>query len=143
MELKQVREYVDLYLEGKTSLAQEQALFAYFSQIQVDESLVHYKPYFATLARLRKQHFSTNFNPIKTSKSLQLKRSAVIAAAVITAVFVLQQTAINSQPALEEIAYEEFKANMYLVSNQLNKGKQGMAYIETFNQTTNKYLKTE
>jgi len=37
MELKQVREYVDLYLEGKTSLAQEQTLFAYFSQIQVDE----------------------------------------------------------------------------------------------------------
>ncbi|MGB0357246.1 MAG: hypothetical protein ACPGFK_03375 [Flavobacteriaceae bacterium] len=143
MELKQVRKYIDLYLEGNTSLAQEQALFVYFSQEQVDESLVHYKSYFAALAQQREQRFSRNFNPIKTSKSLQLKRYAAIAAAAIAGVFVLQQTAINSQPTPEEIAYEEFKANMYLVAEQLNKGKQGVAYIETFNQTTYKYLKTE
>jgi len=143
MELKQVRKYIDLYLEGNTSLAQEQALFVYFSQKQVDESLVHYKSYFAALAQQREQRFSRNFNPIKTSKSLQLKRYAAIAAAAIAGVFVLQQTTISSQPTPEEIAYKEFKANMYLVAEHLNKGKQGVAYIETFNQTTYKYLKTE
>jgi hypothetical protein len=50
---------------------------------------------------------------------------------------------VPQQPSPEEIAFEAFKTNMYLVAEQLNKGKQGVAYIDTFNETTNKYLKTE
>lgn len=143
MELKQVNKQLERYFEGKTSLAQEQALFAYFLHSQVDETLAHYKPYFTALAQQREQCFSRNFNPIKKSKLVQLKRYLAVAAAAVLAVFVLQQTGLSSQPTPEEEAYNEFKTHMYLVAEQLNKGKQGVAYMETLNQTTNKYLNIE
>ena len=143
MELKQVHKHLERYLESNTTLAEEQALYAYFSQPNVDETLVHYKPYFTAIAQQRQQRFSREFNPIIRTRKIQFRRFAAVAAAAIAGFFVLQQTVINPQPTAEELVFEEFKANMYLVATQLNKGKQGVAYMETFNQTTNKYLKTE
>lgn len=142
MELKQVHKYLDLYIEGNSSVIEEQALFAYFSQAEVDKSLAHYKPYFDAIAQQRKQRFSGDFDPTKKLKPLVLKRLAAVAAVVIAGFFVLHQT-VKTQPSPEEVAFEEFKANMYLVAEHLNKGKQGLAHIETFNQNTHKYLKRE
>lgn len=143
MELKQVHKHLERYLESSATLAEEQALYAYFSQPNVDKSLVHYKPYFTAIAQQREERFSGNFKPKLKSKKVQFKRLAAVAAAAIAGVFILQQTVVTTQPSPEEIAFEEFKTNMYLVATQLNKGMQGVAHIETFNQTTNKYLKTE
>ena len=143
MELKQVHKYLESYLESNTTLEEEQALYAYFSQPNVDETLAHYKSYFTAIAQQREQRFSGEFNPIIKTRKVQLKRFAAIAAAAIAGVFVLQQTIINPKPTAEELVFEEFKANMYLVSTHLNRSKQGVAYMETFNQTTKKFIKTE
>ena len=143
MELKQVHKYIERYLEGKTSLAEEQALFTYFSLPNVDETVAPYKPYFTAIKQQRNLRFSANFNPIKKTRKVQLKRFAAVAAAVIAGVFVFQQTTRTPKLIAEEIAFQEFKTNMYLVAEQLNKGKQGVAYMKTFNQTTDKYLQTE
>ena len=143
MELKQVHKYIERYLEGKTSLAEEQALFAYFSLPNVDETVAPYKPYFTAIKQQRNLCFSANFNPIKKTRKIQFKRFAAVAAAVIAGVFVFQQTTRTPKLIAEEIAFQEFKTNMYLVAEQLNKGKQGVAYMKTFNQTTDKYLQTE
>ena len=51
MELKQAHKCIDLYFEGETTLEQEQALGAYFSQPKVDESVVQYKPYFTAISQ--------------------------------------------------------------------------------------------
>ena len=109
----------------------------------MDETLAHYKPYFAAIAQQREQRFTRNFDPSKKSKPLPLKRISAVAAAAIVGVFILHQTTKPPTLTTEEIAFQEFKTNMYLVAEQLNKGKQGVAYIETFNQTTNKYLKKD
>lgn len=143
MELKQAHKYVERFFDGKTSLAEEQALLAYFLQPKVDKTLMHYKAYFNAIAKQREQRFPGNFTPVRKTKIVQLKRLSVVAAAAIAGVFLLQQIAITSQPTPEEIAFEKFKLNMYLVSEQLNKSKQGVTYIETFNTATNKYLKKE
>ena len=143
MELKQVHKYIDRYLVGETSLEEENVLEAYFSQPNIDETLFYLKPYFTAIAQQRKQRFTVSFNPVKRTKIISLKRFTAVAAASIVGVFVWQQTFVPQQPSPEEIAFEAFKTNMYLVAEQLNKGKQGVAYIDTFNETTNKYLKTE
>lgn len=143
MELEQVHKYVERYLESDTTLEEEQVLYAYFSQSSVDETLAHYKPYFAAIAQQREQRFTRNFDSSKKSKPLPLKRISAVAAAAIAGVFILHQATKPPTLTTEEIAFQEFKTNMYLVAEQLNKGKQGVAYIETFNQTTNKYLKKD
>lgn len=143
MELEQVHELVELYFDGKTSLAEEYELIAYFSQAKVDFSLAHYAPYFTSISEQRKQHSTKKFIPHRSGKRINWKYVSVIAASFVSGFFVLQQTVFFNQPSPEEIAFEEFKSNMYLVSSQLNKGKQGVAYMETFNQTTEKYLNTK
>ena len=104
---------------------------------------MQYKPYFIAITQQRDEHSLVKFSPVTKSKKVRLKHFAAVAAAAIAGVLVLQQTTITPQPTPEEIAFEEFKINMYLVAEQLNKGMQGVAYIENFNQATNKYLITE
>lgn len=143
MELEQVHKYIERYFEGETSLEEEQTLVAYFSQSEVAKSLLQYKPYFIAITQQRDEHSLVKFSPVTKSKKVRLKHFAAVAAAAIAGVLVLQQTTVTPQPTPEEIAFEEFKINMYLVAEQLNKGMQGVAYIENFNQATNKYLITE
>ena len=45
--------------------------------------------------------------------------------------------------ATMKLVFEEFKAHMFFVSQKLNKGQEGLAHIETFNQTTNRFIKTD
>lgn len=143
MELKQVHKWVDLYFEGKTTLEQEKALAAYFSQPSVDDNLVPYKPYFTAISKERTQRFEGEFTPKSTKYRWLNLRVAAVAASLVIGFFAVQQTLLPAQPSPEEIAFEEFKANMYRVAEHLNKGKQGVAYMETFNQTTNKFIKSE
>lgn len=143
MELKQVHKWIDLYFDGKTTLLQEQELFAYFSQSLIDESLLPYKPYFAAILQERTAYFEADFIPNRNKSRWLYPRIAAVAASVAVCFFAVQQTLLAPQPTAEEIAFEEFKSNMYLVAGHLNKGKHGMAYIDTFNQTTNKFIKSE
>lgn len=143
MELKQVRKWVDLYFEGQTTLAQEQALIAYFSQPQVDVELALFKPYFTAIIQERSQGLEADFTPKISKYRYFTYRFAAVAALVIIGFFTVQQIFLNAPPTAEQIAFEEFKANMYLVAEHLNKGKQGVAYMETFNQSANKFIKSE
>ena len=143
MELKQVHKYIDRYLEGETSLEEKDVLEAYFSQPNIDETLLHYKPYFTAIAQQRKQRFTGSFNPVKSTKIISLKRFTAVAAASIVGVFVWQQTFVPQQPSPEEIAFEAFKTKMYLVAAHLNKGNQGVAYIDPVSAPRDKYLRTE
>ena len=143
MELKQVHKWVSLYFEGKTTLAQEQALVSYFSQSQVDEDLAPYKPYFTAINNERLQHFEGDFNTARNKRNWLSPRVAAVAAIAVIGFFTLQQTLLPAQPSPEEMAFEEFKVNMYLIAEHLNKGKKGVAYMETFNHTTNKFIKSK
>jgi len=138
MELKQVHKWIDLYFEGQTTLAQEQALNDYFSQPKIEKSLAPYKPYFVAISQERTQRFEGGFNPA-TNKRRWFSTALAVAASVAFVALFLRPV----QPTPEEIVFEEFKANMYLVSTHLNRSKQGVAYMETFNQTTKKFIKTE
>lgn len=141
MELKQVHEWIDLYFEGETTLAQEDALKGYFSQSKIDETVKQYKPYFVVISQEKANRFSGRFPQKKNTNTRLWKRTVAVAASLVIVFFVAQQTFPVAQPTNEEIAYQEFKVNMYLVAEQLNKGKQGVAHIETFNHTTNKFIK--
>ncbi|MDG1930121.1 MAG: hypothetical protein P8I58_02220 [Flavobacteriaceae bacterium] len=143
MELKQVHKYLDLYFEGQTTLEQEAILMDYFAQPVVDAKLAQFKPYFEAIADERSQTYKGKL-PVKPNSKTNWRKAIAIAAVAIFGFFMTQ---VNNtqviQPSPEEIVFEEFKAHMYFVSQKLNKGHEGLAHIETFNQTTNKFIKTD
>ncbi len=143
MELKQVHKHVDAYVDGTATLEQEQVLFLYFTQADVDASLAHYVPYFTAIAQERNETFSGVAVPVKPSKNYWRNAVAVAAIAVVSVIATQQNNSQPQQLTAEELVFEEFKANMYLVSEKLNKGKEGMAYMETFNETATKFIKTK
>jgi len=142
MELKQVHKLIDAYFEGTTSLEEEKALKAYFSAKEIDPSLDAYAPYFATIKLEQKGTSSVPFSPT-TKKTKTRTRVAIIAASFLLGFFVLKHVQQPTPPTAEELVFEEFKANMYMVSQHLNRGMEGMAYMDTLNTTTNKYIKND
>lgn len=143
MELKQVHKYVDLYFEGQTTPEQEVILMDYFTQPVVDANLVQFKPYFEAIANERRQTFKGKLQ-VKPASKTKWRRAIAIAVISIFGFFMTQiNTTQAIQPSPEEIVFEEFKGHMYFVSQKLNKGHEGLAHIETFNQTTNKFIKTD
>lgn len=142
MELKQVHKVLDRFFEGEATQLEEQALYVYFSSSQVDDSLLVYQSYFLAIAQDRDEKFSGNFSPQKKSKRIPFRELA-IAVSAIAAIFIVQQFIKPTPLSQEELVFQEFKANMYLISAQLNKGKQGVAYMDTFNQTTNRFIKND
>jgi hypothetical protein len=143
MELKQVHKYVDLYFEGQATLEQEAILMDYFTQPVVDAELAQFKPYFEAIADERSQTYKGK-SVVNPNSKTNWRRIIAIAAVAIFGFFMTQ---VNNtqviQPSPEEIVFQEFKAHMYFVSQKLNKAHEGLAYIETFNQTTNKFIKTD
>jgi hypothetical protein len=143
MELKQVHKYVDLYFKGQTTREEEVVLMDYFTHSVVDAKLLQFKPYFEAIADERRQTYKGKL-PVNPTSKTNWRRALAIAA---IAIFVLFITQINTtqaiQPSPEEMVFEEFKAHMYFMSQKLNKGHEGLAHIETFNQTTNKFIKTD
>jgi len=142
MELKQVHKLIDAYFEGTTSLEEEKALATYFSVEVIDPSLDAYAPYFVTIRQEQKGISSVPFLP-NTKKTKTWARMAVIAASFLLGFFVLQQTQQPATPTPEELAFEEFKANMFMVSQHLNRGMEGVEHMETLNTTTSKYIKND
>ena len=143
MELTQLHKYVDLYFEGQATREQEAILMDYFSQPVVDVKLAQFKPYFEAIASERKQTYQGQL-PVKPSSKTNWRRAVAIAA---VAVFGFLMTQLNNtqaiQPTPEKLVFEEFKVHMYFVSQKLNKGHDGLAHMETFNQTTNRFIKTD
>ncbi|MDG1822600.1 MAG: hypothetical protein P8H25_04405 [Flavobacteriaceae bacterium] len=142
MELKQVHKVLDRFFEGNATQQEEQVLYDYFSGHKIDDSLLVYRPYFLAITQDRNMQFSGNFVPDKKSKFISF-RTFAIAVSTVIAVFIVQQFIKPTPLTQEELVFQEFKANMYLVSAHLNKGKKGVAYMDTFNQTTNRYIKND
>ena len=142
MELKQVHELLDHFFEGATTLEEERQLVSYFSQEDVDSSVQAYLPYFKAMVEERNQVLPKIASPFQDKRKPWL-RAVAIAASLLVGFFVLQQLQKPASPTPEELVFQEFKANMYMVSRQLNKGMQGVAYMETLNTTTNKYIKID
>ena len=143
MELKQLHKYVDLYFKGQSTLEQEAILMDYFSQPVVDVKLAQFKPYFEAIASERKQTYQGQL-PAKPFYKANWRRAVAIAA---VAVFGFLMTQLNNtqaiQPTPEKLVFEEFKVHMYFVSQKLNKGHEGLVHMESFNQATNRFIKTD
>ncbi|MEK9614211.1 MAG: hypothetical protein VW080_09860 [Flavobacteriaceae bacterium] len=144
MEPKKIKQLLERYLEGNTSLSEESQLQSYFvNSEEIPSEWESYRMFFQYYRKAKKEHF-----PVKRIKAKKSLRPWMVAAAVggvllsiqfLVGEFTKTEDPINQQEM--ELAFQQFQENIKKVSNHLNKGTQNVAYLDYWNQTTQKFIK--
>ncbi|MGA0443598.1 MAG: hypothetical protein ACO3M3_00835 [Flavobacteriaceae bacterium] len=139
MEQSKIKQLLESYLEGKTTLEEEAILRDFFTQSsQIPKELSVYKPFFTFYKYAQKEQFPRS----KKQSYSRIVKLFVGIAAILALVFTLQtQQGNQAGPLTDEelaIAYEEFQTQMQRVSSHLNRGTQNITYLDYWNTTTQK-----
>ena len=142
MDSKEIKLLLEKYLEGNTNLIEEEKLRLFFSTSEViPEEWEGYRIFFGYFNLAKKESF-----PKASKKQKNIFRPWMAAAALIAVVISIQfysvQTKILSPEEEEaQFAFMQFKSNMEKVSSHLNNGAEKVAYLNYWNQTTQKLIK--
>ena len=144
-----IEEIIAKYFEGESTLEEERTLSEYFSGNNIAPHLVTYKPLFQFVEKEKNQQ-----SDVQISKNITQKKSkpwlAIAAAVCLFAVGTvwIYDAQVNSTPpdgAIDdpELAFEETKKALLLVSENLNKGMNQTVYLSEFNKSKNLIFKNQ
>ncbi len=143
MELSNIEKLLEKYFEGETTISEEKELKVYFTRETVPSHLERYKDLF--------QFFSEESNvtatkdlTIKTRKTFRYSWIGIAASvALIAGIFLTKTPTPDPIDTFEdpEIALQETKKILNMVSQYMNEGKQGLVYLHEFENTKNKFIK--
>ncbi|HKL36353.1 MAG TPA: hypothetical protein VJ899_08680 [Salegentibacter sp.] len=150
MELQKIKDLLEKYEAGETSLAEEKKLRDFFRRNEVHASLKPYQLIFG---------FSENENNKSYKREIQLPSNkqdnrylwTAIAASVILVVglFFFQNKPLEMRDSDlgtiqdKEEALQKSMEALKMVSELMNEGKEDLIYLKEFNNTKNKFIKTE
>jgi hypothetical protein len=143
MELNTIEKLLNKYLEGETSIKEEAVLRTYFTQRpRIPETWIPYRQFFGYCKEAKKETF-----PMSRNEQTKPIKSWMLVAASIALVFALQLSGLFEQKSTPfekqqaELAFQLFQTQMKTVSNHLNRGAQKVAYLDYWNDTTQKLIK--
>ena len=144
MEYSKIKDLLDLYFKGNTTLDQEKSLRTYFNSEDVDDRLKPYTVLFNTFDKAAQDVFEGSLQiPEKTRFNQQwwLNIAAVMISIIGVAGFMYSSNskAIQEREALT--ALKQSKDAMYLMASQFNKATKTLSLVDQFQETKNKYLK--
>ncbi|TPN82323.1 hypothetical protein [Aquimarina algicola] len=145
MELSNIEKLLEKYFEGETTISEEEKLKVYFTGEDVSPDLEKYKPLFEYFSQESTVAPTRNITLKKNRKSWYY--SIGIAASIALAVgLFFTKTAPEPNHDLgtyddPEIALEETKKILNMVSQYMNEGKEGLVYLKEFENTKNKFIK--
>jgi len=144
MEYSKIKDLLDLYFKGNTTLDQEKSLRTYFNSEDVDVRLKPYTVLFKTFDKAAQDVFEGSLLiPEKTrfNQKWWLNIAAVMISIIGVAGFMYSSNnkAIQEREALA--ALKQSKDAMYLMASQFNKATQTLSLVDQFQETKNKYLK--
>jgi hypothetical protein len=136
MEENKIREVLERYWEGETSLEEEKELRSYFASSQVADEYASYIPLFVFFDEERHKEMSTHIKlpiDVKKGKVINIKWLINIAASIVIfiAMFFINknlnrenvhQYAYHDTYQTPEEAYLEVKQALLFVSVKMNKG---------------------
>lgn len=138
-----IKELLDRYLKGETTLEEEHVLSNYFKNTAAKPEWKAYKQMFLCFDDNRQLQSEKSFQPqTKTSLKIFYKYAAVLLIAIAGAWFYNFQYNTNNLGTYDdpEVALEETKKVFDLISYHLNSGQKDMKYLETLNETKTKYI---
>ncbi|AWM12830.1 hypothetical protein DI487_02385 [Flavobacterium sediminis] len=140
MESKQVKQLLEKYFEGQTSIAEEKQLKAYFSSEDVAPDLVSYQPMFANFRMQREEQF-TKALPLQPRKHNHIVKWIGIAASFVV-LFGVLQFYFSESPKEDlgtfnspEEAFVATQKALDMVSNSVNQGVESVAVLKEYEKT--------
>lgn len=146
MDLKQVEELLEKYLDAATSLEEEEQLRAYFNSGEVAPHLIEYQALFGYFHQARQEQYKEK----EIRHSFSYNRKVVfswvgVAASILLVVglFLNQSSQTHEFGTYDdpEVALEKTKEALNFLSKNLNSGTQELGYLQEFNNAKNEILK--
>ena len=153
MVLNDIEILIEKYENGETTLKEEQQLKDYFSQETVEPHLEVYKSMFQYFLVTKEEQFTKDV-PLETKNTFALyKWISVAAVAVLMFGVYVQNTRpsneidpVLAQQTMEALSllstnFNKGTSSVNLLSSNFSKGAESIAYVGTFEETTNKIFK--
>ena len=144
MEYSKIKDLLDLYFKGNTTLDQEMSLRTYFNSEDVDDRLKPYTVLFNTFDKAAQDVFEGSLLiPEKTrfNQRWWLKVAVVMISIIGVAGFMYSANSKSIQEREALAALKQSKDAMYLMASQFNKATKTLSLVDQFQETKNKYLK--
>ncbi len=142
MELVKIKQLLDAYFEGATSLEEERILQDYFNNRKVAEEFIQHQPIFAGLKAAKEERSSKVFTlPASKQKTLKTWWYSVAAIAVVAfgvGSFYFAQPHYTQEEKEALAAFEKSKNAMMLLSENLNRGAEQLTFVNQFEITKDK-----
>ena len=138
MELDRIKIILEKYFEASATEAEEQELRDYFASEGVSPELEMYKPMFGYFSEAGKER-SAREVPLETQRKSFSYRWISIAA-VLTLMFGFYYGQQIREQREAEFAYQETRKAFGLISQNLDRGTEKVAYLAEFEQTKEKIL---
>lgn len=150
MELQKIKDLLEKYEAGETSLAEEKKLREYFKRNEVPDSLKPYQLIFGFSENESKKSYEREIE-LPSNKQDNRYLWTAIAASVILVVglFFFQNKPLEMSDSDlgtiqdKEEALQKSMEALKMVSELMNEGKEDLIYLKEFNNTKNKFIKTE
>ncbi|MGF1560490.1 MAG: hypothetical protein ACFCUL_15495 [Flavobacteriaceae bacterium] len=152
MELDNIERLLEKYFEASTSVAEEEAIKAYFSQEQVAAHLEQYAPMFHYFSQGKEEQFTKQLpltlNHVSVRK-YRYKWLSVAAVAVLMVgiyfgrVYKSEQELTQKDLAEAEYAKKELRKALGLLAENFNRGTEKVAYLNEFEATKQKIYNNE
>ncbi len=144
MELNKIEKLLDKYFDGNTSVTEENILKQYFTKDEVPSHLQDYKAMFSYFAQ-NKEETSAKTIHVKTKKKTWnvnwLVTSAAALLLFISVYTFLPKPLTDAESTEAQLAFNETKKAFQLISDNLNKGNNAIAYLNEYETTKNKIFK--
>ncbi len=137
MEFNRIEQLLEKYFEARTTEAEERDLRDYFSGDQVAEHLEPYRPMFAYFSDARKER-SIRQVPLKPRRNLYQWISVAAMVVLVAGIYFGKQYQERKEA---EYAYLQTKKALGLLAENLDRGKEKVAYLHEFEETKQKIIK--
>lgn len=149
MDLHHIRTLTQKYLDGETSLLEEQQLRDYFSRENVDVTLQEYKPLFNYFVKAQEEQSTSEFHPQASKPKTKMYKTWMAVAAsialVATAVWYNNgnTASVDDLGTYEnpEIALQKTRDVLNLVASYMNEGTEDLRYLAELDNTKDKLIK--
>ena len=144
MELANIEELVEKYLDATTTLKEEATLRNYFTGGNVAKHLQEYTSLFNYFGIAKEEQFKKTINlaPKKIKKRNLTLFSVAASIALLVSIFVgKQQYDKNEQRKEAQRVYAQVSKGLALLSSNLKKGEKAVAVLYTYENKINKILK--
>lgn len=149
MELQKIRGLLEKYDAGKTSLAEENTLREYFQHNEVPADLKSYRLIFSFSEKTGRQKMEREVELPSQKGNKYLWTAIAASIIVVVGLFFFQNKPMEINHSDlgtvqdKEEALQKSMAALKMVSELMNEGKEDLIYLKEFNNTKNKFIKTE